>query len=147
MAGRRIGSGVVLAEGSYLGTTSVDLAATGKATLAKAIINRSVLFPGRGSATLFADRLVLTGWYTTGEVTLYPSEIDDIELSSHGQTSDADMLRRFGDPIVVRRIGGDKVYLLLNYRRFLVRSADNARWFELLTHWLRVGHSTGRGRR
>ncbi|MEU3711034.1 hypothetical protein [Streptomyces catenulae] len=138
---------VLLAKDNYFGATAEDLADTGVGGRAKAIINQRALFPRRGTATLYNNRLVLTGWDNADYVTLFPREIDSISnefTELYGRFLGGG-LKKAGAPVILHRTSGTEIYLLLNHRWFTERT-DNNRWYKLLTNWLTTARNTDRGR-
>jgi len=138
-------SSSVLAKDDYYGATAVDLKGTNLADKAKAVVNQRALFPRRGTAVLYSDRLVLTGW-DGGDVTLHPSEIASItnEFTELYGRFLGGGVKKMGAPVILQRTSGEEVYLLLNHRWFSERT-DNVRWFKLLRDWLTAA-ANARGR-
>ncbi|MBA8928896.1 hypothetical protein BC739_006113 [Kutzneria viridogrisea] len=144
MADLTVDPDALLARDGYIATTAADLAVTSKAAFAKAMINQKVLFPRRGTASLYGNRLVLGDWDSTGDVSIYPSQILDIshEFTELYGRFIGGGVRRFGAPVVLRLKNEVEVYLLLNYRWFVERS-DNVRWYGMLAQWMRTAHNAG----
>jgi hypothetical protein len=137
----------LLAKDEYYGATAADLEAMGLADKAKAAINQRAIFPHRGTATLYADRLVLGSWDDNGDVTLYPREVSAItnEFTDLYGRFLGGGLKKAGAPVILRRTSGEEAYLLLNHRWFSERT-DNQRWYRLLTDWLASANSPRTGR-
>lgn len=143
---RNANSSSVLAKDDYYGATAVDLKGTNLADKAKAVVNQRALFPRRGTAVLYSDRLVLSGWDGNGDVTLHPSEIASItnEFTELYGRFLGGGVKKMGAPVILHRTSGEEVYLLLNHRWFSERT-DNSRWFKLLRDWLTAAANAGRG--
>jgi hypothetical protein len=137
----------LLAKDEYYGATAADLEAMGLADKAKAAINQRAIFPHRGTAMLYTDRLVLGSWDGNGDVTLYPREVSAItnEFTELYGRFLGGGLKKAGAPVILRRTSGEEAYLLLNHRWFSERT-DNQRWFKLLTDWLGATQSSPPGR-
>jgi hypothetical protein len=130
---------VPTAQAHYIGSTTVELAAKRRGDRIAAGVDQKVLFPRRGTITLFPDRLVLSGWNDGGDLVLRPADVVSIENRF------TDLYGRFlggllnaGKPLVVQARTVGEIYLMIDHKTFM-ETTDNRRWAGLLDSWRHGG--------
>ncbi|GAB3422077.1 hypothetical protein [Flindersiella endophytica] len=128
----------ILAEADYIGATADELGGKGTADKAAAGISQKVLFQRRGRTVLHADRLVLTNWFGTGDLTLTRSDVTVAEArftKLYGRFVGG--LLNAGKPLILTTAPVGVIYLLVNRREFMETTDDRA-WEERLNGWRRT---------
>ena len=123
-----------MAVARYLGTTGAHLAALTRADRLRAVLDQRALFPRAGTLTLYANRIVLTGWEHDAPVTVHAREVAGIGIAPPVATIRRVVVR----PIALHHDNGDTLYLMINHRRLPHRD-ENAEWAVLLANWLSPG--------
>ena len=115
----------------YLGTTGRHLAALSRADRVRAVLDPRVLFPRRGTLSLFANRIALGNWADDATVTVHATEVATIDVAPPVGGSRRTELR----PVALVHRNGETLYLLIN-QRWLPARNDNMLWASLLVDWL-----------
>ena len=129
------GSDKVIAQGKYIGSTTVEMTSRTGADRVPDGVNQKALFERRGDITLYDDRLVLSGWSEGEDVLLRPDDIRSAEAKFtdlYGQFIGGRL--NAGKPLVVDGPKTGEIYLLIDRKEFL-ETTDDRRWAKLLTDW------------
>ncbi|MEV4754557.1 hypothetical protein AB0J86_05490 [Micromonospora sp. NPDC049559] len=126
-----------LAEAGYIAATADELARTTGADKAAAGVSQKVLFRRRGRIALYPDRLVLTDWSDTGDLTLTRTDI------TAAQTRFTKLYGRFiggllnaGKPLILTTTNpfAGEIYLLINRHEFM-ETTDDRKWEKRINDW------------
>jgi hypothetical protein len=131
------GASDVLAEADYIAATADELRRTTGADKAAAGVSQKALFRRRGRIVLHPDRLVLTGWSGTGDLTLTRTDITAAE------TRFTELYGRFiggllnaGKPLILTTANpsAEEIYVLINRREFM-ETTDDRVWEKKINNW------------
>ncbi|GAA4638258.1 hypothetical protein GCM10023196_095240 [Actinoallomurus vinaceus] len=125
-----------LAQAPYIASTAEELRARRKGDRIAAGVDQSVLFPRRGQATLYDDRLVLSGWGDDGDLVLRPDQVTSVAnefTNLYGRFIGG--LLNAGKPLILGTTMVGEIYLMIDHRTFM-ETTDNRRWTALIKEWL-----------
>ncbi|MEO3875477.1 hypothetical protein ABGB18_42415 [Nonomuraea sp. B12E4] len=125
-----------LAQATYIGCTTEELAARRKGDKIAGGVDQRVLFPRRGAVVLYEDRLLLQGWDDQADLVLRQAEVTSVDNEF------TELYRRFlggllnsGKPLILGTATVGEIYLMVDHKTFM-ETTDNRRWATLLKTWL-----------
>lgn len=130
------------ATATYEGATESELHDLSMGKKLIGLVDQRRLFPHHGTLHLERDRLLLDPWLEIPRTAIDAVELEFTAVYNRfmaggvrGKFPSLGMLGDAGKPVIVRRVGGEPIYLLIGFS-WATGTTHDREWHDRLTRWL-----------